>query len=78
VVVGGRDRNQTLKSAERYDPATDRWTDAGSLDVARWLHTAVLLPGGSILVTGGRGEANPLASEERYDSATNKWLAGGR
>src|SRR5206468_4661768 len=46
-----------------YDPATGTWTATGSMDTARFAHTATLLPSGKVLVAGG----SLLSSAELYD-----------
>jgi hypothetical protein len=46
----------------------------GSLNTARYLHTATLLPNGKVLVAGGFGA---LASAELYDPASGTWTATG-
>ncbi len=75
LVVGGKDNTQVLASAERYEPALNRWVDAATPSIARWLHAAVLLPGGQVLVAAGKGEADAIASMERYDPPANTWAA---
>jgi hypothetical protein len=39
--------------SELYDPATGTWSDAGSLPVPCFSHTATLLGDGSVLIAGG-------------------------
>jgi len=70
-----------LAAAERYDPATDRWTLVAPLGRARAFHTATALADGTVLVVGGHGATpDPAAAEtpataERYDPATDRWSA---
>jgi len=57
---------------------TYTWSDTGSMAMARFDHTATLLPNGQVLVVGGDGEnGNGLASAELYDPATGSWSATG-
>lgn len=58
-----------LVSAELYDPAAGTFTRTGSMTVARYWHSATLLPNGSILIAGGGNGTAPLASAELYDPA---------
>ena len=49
-----------IPSAELYDPASGTWTVTGSLNTARYFHTATLLPNGMVLVAGGRNSIDVL------------------
>lgn len=55
-----------LQSAELYDEVTDQFTTTAPLNVARWSHTATLLPDGRVLVTGGFDGTSFLSSVEIY------------
>jgi C-terminal processing protease CtpA/Prc/N-acetylneuraminic acid mutarotase len=82
LVVGGRgasgDRIDPLASAELYDPATNAWTSAGALALARTYYSATLLPSGKVLVAGGyQGGIYSTAAAELYDPATNTWTGTG-
>ena len=62
-------RGGRLASAEVYDPATDTWTPTGAPGMPRLHPTAVLLPGGLVLVVGGvDAQGHFLASAEVYDA----------
>src|SRR5207244_4855407 len=76
LLVGGGDyRCLSLASAELYNPATGTWSATGSLNTARYDHTATLLRNGMVLVAGGNpGE---LDSAELYDPATGTWSPTG-
>ena len=52
----------------------------GSLNTARYFHTATLLANGEVLVTGGLGANGiyaPLASAELYNPTKGKWTVTG-
>jgi N-acetylneuraminic acid mutarotase len=52
----------------------------GSMNTARYAHTATLLQNGEVLVTGGLGVSGiyaPLASAEIYNPTTAKWTLTG-
>ena len=73
LVAGGHDGPtfapsfEVLSSAELYDPASGTWTVTGSLNTARYLHTATLLPNGMVLVAAGENSSfSADASAELY------------
>lgn len=86
LVTGGyNDQSQgvtPLTSAEIYDPASGTWSDAGSMTIPRYGHTATLLTNGNVLVTGGIDNlpnvqnGTGLVSTELYDPTSNQWSAG--
>ena len=56
------------------------FTITGSLNTARYDHTATLLPNGEVLVVGGigvNGNYTSLASAELYDPQKGKWTTTG-
>ncbi len=75
LVVGGWNLSgggQPTRSAELYNPNTEKWTNTGLLNTARYNHTAVLLPNGKVLVVGGN-DPNPFANAELFDPSTGQW-----
>ena len=66
-----------VSSAELYDPATATWTPTTALAFARSLHTATLLPSGTVLVAGGHNNGGFLASTECYRSEAGACSATG-
>ncbi len=62
-----------IASAEIYNPATNTWSSANSMAVARARQSARLLPGGQVLVMGGENSTGALASAEIYDPSSNTW-----
>ncbi len=73
LVTGGCtvfDCNTVTAVSELYDPTTNTWTTTGSLNTARYDHTAVLLKTGKLLAIGGL----PVTTScELYDPSTGAW-----
>ncbi len=68
LVAGGVSGNNSLASAELYDPVSGTWGATVSLATTRYYHTATLLPNGKVLVAGGFNSNNPHTSAELFDS----------
>src|SRR2546430_3498922 len=57
-------------SVEVYDPASGTWAVNGSLIGQRLLHTATLLPNGTLVIAGGWPDPFSTYTWELYDPAT--------
>jgi hypothetical protein len=68
LLVGGHDSGQeSIGSAELYDPNAGRFAAASSMTARRYGHSATSLPSGSVLIAGGWTDARAdLASAELY------------
>jgi hypothetical protein len=61
-----------LGGAELYNPSTGKFTTTGSLNTPRFLHQAVLLPSGEVLIVAGN-HFGSLSSAELYNPSTGKF-----
>lgn len=75
LVSGGTDGTAVLKSAEVFDPSTEKWASATDMKTARRGHTMTLLQDNKVLVTGGFDGKSALATAEIYDPSSNTWTA---
>jgi N-acetylneuraminic acid mutarotase len=77
LAVGGlQPPNTFLASAERFDPVSNAWSNAGQMAVSRDGHTATLLPGGQVVIAGGQTgttSSSFSAQAEQYDPTANTW-----
>jgi DNA-binding CsgD family transcriptional regulator len=70
--------NAPLSSAELYNPATGTWSLIGSLNVARFAQTAILLHNGKVLIFGAEdAKSNMTTMTELYDPVTSTWSLTG-
>lgn len=59
---------EIVRSAEIYDPSSNRWTTTSPMGTPRYDHAAALLSDGRVLVAGGG-----VRSAEIYDPMTGQW-----
>jgi hypothetical protein len=79
LVAGGQGLDgKPLASAEVYDPRTDALTPTGSMNIARWRHTATLLLDGKVLVAGGTRAGDSVSRPEIYDPRAGTWTLSPR
>jgi len=77
LIAGGLDSGgNPLMSTELYDPATNTFATSGTptMNTARYLATATLLPNGKVLIAGGFGSFDFLASTDLFDPGANSFL----
>jgi hypothetical protein len=77
LVLGGTDADYYafsgyFRTAELYDPATQSWSPAASMNYARINATSTLLPDGRVLVVGDDGINEGTA--EIFDPGSDRWL----
>ncbi len=84
LIVGGRtlEEDGTLTivdSCEIYDPTSDTWTEATSIDSERYCHTATKLATGDVLVAGGIEDdsGNTTNTTYIYDPSGDTWTSAG-
>ena len=70
-----------ITTTSAFSQGSGTWTTTGSLNMARFGHTATLLQNGQVLVVGGNANGNTqtltLASAELYNPATGHWTVTG-
>jgi N-acetylneuraminic acid mutarotase len=76
LVIGGTDADYYafsgyFRTAELYDPATQSWSPAASMNYARINATSTLLPDGRVLVVGDDGVNEGTA--EIFDPGSDRW-----
>lgn len=64
-------------TSELYDPVLGTFTASGNMSSSRFVHTAVRLNNGKVLVTGGHNGTILLNSAELYDPAGGTFSATG-
>jgi Galactose oxidase, central domain/Kelch motif len=77
-----------LSTAEIYNPASNTWSLANTMNGVRWQHTATLLGSGKVLVVGGLNKEGGAVfgpscddiyakTAETYNPLSDKWSTNG-
>ena len=79
LITGGETSpGNALNTAELYNPTTGMFSlTNGTLNNARYAHTATLLNDGTVLITGGYGSGGYLASAELYGPVAQSFTLTG-
>ncbi|MHB1973975.1 MAG: kelch repeat-containing protein [Acidimicrobiales bacterium] len=82
VLVAGGETSPSgtpTNAAERFDPATDSWSQAGALPTAVDGAAAAVLGGGDVLLAGGAtgGSGGVTGASALFDPSTGSWSATG-
>ncbi len=67
------DKNTVFDSCEIYDPVTEKWTIAASMNMPRKEHSSILLEDGTVLVVGGNSP-NQNRTCEIYNPTNDTWV----
>jgi hypothetical protein len=73
----GSHADQTISSAELFDPSTGTFMKTGPTAFERSGHTAILLRDGRVLVVGGANGGDPDGTAEIYDPTTGAFTTTG-
>jgi hypothetical protein len=76
LIVGGYTPAMNYSFAEIFDPANESFTPVPNAPMERrWLHAALTLADGSVLIVGGEDDNGALASIWRFDLTTQRFVA---
>jgi hypothetical protein len=66
-----------ISTSELYDSLAGTFIATGNMTVARFGHTATLLPDGTVFITGGDGNYEPTHVAELYSPGTRAFFVAG-
>jgi hypothetical protein len=76
LIVGGYTPASNYAFAEIFDPANETFTPVADAPAERrWLHAALTLADGSVLIVGGENDDGALAGIWRFDVARQRFVA---
>jgi N-acetylneuraminic acid mutarotase len=83
LVAGSGERDEfgqpvPRRETELYDPASNSWTMASPMNMARWINPVrALLASGRVLIAGGEEFFEGGLTSETYDPRSNTWMRVG-
>ncbi|XP_028823677.1 influenza virus NS1A-binding protein homolog A [Denticeps clupeoides] len=73
IAAGGYNREECLRTVERYDPEADRWTFIAPMCTPRARFQMAVLMGQLYVMGGSNGHSDELSCGETYDPDTDEW-----
>ncbi|XP_035267910.1 influenza virus NS1A-binding protein homolog A isoform X1 [Anguilla anguilla] len=73
IAAGGYNREECLRTVERYDPKLNRWTFIAPMRTPRARFQMAVLMGQLYVMGGSNGQSDELSCGETYDPRADEW-----
>ncbi|XP_061434733.1 influenza virus NS1A-binding protein [Lethenteron reissneri] len=75
IAAGGYNREECLRTVERYDASTDSWSFIAPMNTPRARFQMATLMGKLFALGGSNGHSDELSSGEVYDPDADQWMS---